>query len=58
MAPPEKQRVLRFGSGDLIIDPKSRHVLARGEPIDLTTTEFRLLVFMVERGIGYRFAVA
>ena len=38
------ERPLSFG--DLSIDPKSRQVILRGENIELTATEFNLLMFM------------
>lgn len=49
MPPPTKHRVLRFGNGDLIIEPEAHRVMVRGQPVDLTQAEFRLLLFMAER---------
>jgi len=40
---------LRFGGGDLIIDPANRQVMANSEAIDLTPTEYDLLLFMAKR---------
>jgi two-component system KDP operon response regulator KdpE len=40
---------LRFGGGDLIIDPINRQVTARTELVDLTPTEYDLLLFMAKR---------
>lgn len=47
-APPEKAP-LRFGDGELVIDPTDRQVRLDGTPIDLTPTEFDLLIFMAHR---------
>jgi DNA-binding response OmpR family regulator len=49
MVPPSKRRVLCFGNGELSIEPDARRVTLRGEPVDLTLTEFRLLLFMAQR---------
>jgi len=49
MAPPSRRRVLRFGGGSLIIEPETRQVIVRGEALDLTLTEYRLLEFLAER---------
>jgi DNA-binding response OmpR family regulator len=49
MPPPSRHRVLRFGNGDLIIEPDARKVLVRGRPVELTHAEYRLLLFMAER---------
>jgi len=40
---------LRFGGGELIIDPANRRVIVRGQVVDLTPTEFDLLLFMAKR---------
>ena len=40
---------LRFGGGDLIIDPANRQVMANSQAIDLTPTEYDLLLFMAKR---------
>jgi len=37
---------LRFGGGDLIIDPLERRVIAYGKRVDLTPKEYQLLHFM------------
>lgn len=45
--PDENDRVLQIH--DLVIDPTRHEVLAKGKPIDLTFTEFRLLHLMARR---------
>jgi two-component system KDP operon response regulator KdpE len=40
---------LRFGGGGLIIDPANRQVMVNSEAIDLTPTEYDLLLFMAKR---------
>lgn len=40
----EESRALRFGGGELVIDPASHRVTVRGAVIDLTPTEYRLLL--------------
>lgn len=40
----EEERPLAYGS--LVIDPKTRLVTVRGETVELTATEFNLLLFM------------
>lgn len=37
---------LRFGGSDLIIDPVNRQVLVRNQAVDLTPTEYDLLLYM------------
>ena len=49
MSPPQGRHILRFGSGELVIEPEARKVMVRGQPVDLTSTEYRLLLFMAER---------
>ena len=49
MSPPEGRRILRFGGGELVIEPQVRKVVVRGQLVDLTSTEYRLLLFMAER---------
>ncbi len=49
MPPPTAQAPLRFGSGELIIDQVDRLVTLNGQPIELTPTEFDLLLFMAHR---------
>ncbi|MCL7452203.1 MAG: response regulator transcription factor [Anaerolineae bacterium] len=39
-----EDRALRFDNGQLVIDPPSQQVTVRGEPVDLTPTEYRLLL--------------
>jgi DNA-binding response OmpR family regulator len=41
-----QDKVLRFDDGQLIIDPGSRRVTVRGEAVDLTPTEYRLLLYL------------
>jgi DNA-binding response OmpR family regulator len=38
--------VLSFGGGELAIDPAFHHVTVRGEPVDLTPTEYKLLLYL------------
>ncbi len=40
---------LRFGGGDLIIDPANRQVMVHSKLVDLTPTEYDLLLFMAKR---------
>jgi two-component system, OmpR family, KDP operon response regulator KdpE len=49
MPPPSENTPLRFGDGELTIDPVDRQVTRRGEMVDLTPTEFDLLLFMAGR---------
>lgn len=49
MPPPAQKAPLRFGNGSLVIDPTERLVTVDGETIDLTRTEFDLLLFMAYR---------
>jgi two-component system KDP operon response regulator KdpE len=50
MPPPSSDTSpLRFGGGDLIIDPVNRQVTARTELVELTPTEYDLLLFMAKR---------
>jgi len=39
-----EDRTLRFDNGQLVIDPPSQQVTVRGELVDLTPTEYRLLL--------------
>ena len=48
LPPPSKSAVMRFGGGDLIIDPSNLTVIVTGSPVELTPTEHRILVFMAE----------
>lgn len=49
MPPPSAKAPLRFGDGELVIDPADRQVTLNGQEIDLTPTEFDLLLFMAHR---------
>jgi DNA-binding response OmpR family regulator len=49
MPPPSAKAPLRFGDGELIIDPTDRRVTLNGETLELTPTEFDLLLFMAHR---------
>lgn len=49
MPPPSAKAPLRFGDGELIIDPTDRQVTLNGLVIELTPTEFDLLLFMAHR---------
>lgn len=52
LPPSEGRNVLRFGGGELVIDPTTYRVTVRGEDIDLTATEYRLLLHLA-RHAGY-----
>jgi two-component system KDP operon response regulator KdpE len=41
-----EDHTLRFDNGQLVIDPASRQVTVRGELVDLTPTEYRLLLYL------------
>lgn len=47
--PPSDTSPLRFGSGDLIIDPANRQVIVQSKVVDLTPTEYDLLLFIAKR---------
>ena len=49
MPPPSSKIPLRFGSGELVIDPDDRQVMLNGKEIELTPTEFDLLLYMAHR---------
>jgi DNA-binding response OmpR family regulator len=49
MPPPSSTAPLRFGDGELMIDPADRRVTVKGGDADLTPTEFELLLFMAYR---------
>lgn len=49
MDTPANRRFLRFGGGDLVIETETRKVMVNGELVDLTLSEYRLLIFMAER---------
>lgn len=40
---------LRFSGSDLVIDPANRQVMVRNKIVDLTPTEYDLLLFMAQR---------
>ena len=44
ISPSDKGPSLQFDGGQLIIDPSSQQVTVRGELVDLTPTEYRLLL--------------
>ena len=44
---PEETLVIRIH--DLVIDPRRHEVLVKGEPVELTFTEFRILNYMARR---------
>jgi two-component system, OmpR family, KDP operon response regulator KdpE len=46
---PNGQTPLRFGGGELIIDPAKHQVFVNGDEADLTPTEYDLLLYMAER---------
>ena len=48
LPPPSKSTVMRFAGGDLIVDPKSPTIIRYGEPVELTRTEHRILMFLAE----------
>jgi two-component system KDP operon response regulator KdpE len=41
-----KSPVLRFNGGELVIDPSSHSVTVRGKVIELTPTEYKLLLYL------------
>ena len=43
-SPGREDRTLRFDCGQLVIDPAAQRVTVRGEVVDLTPTEYRLLL--------------
>ncbi len=49
MPPPPKEPILRFGNGDLIINTATHTVIARGQEVELTPTEYRLLLYLAEQ---------
>jgi len=46
---PSESAPLRFGDGKLIIDPANRQVMVHSKSVDLTPTEYDLLLFMAKR---------
>jgi two-component system KDP operon response regulator KdpE len=49
MPPPSSTAPLRFGDGELVIDPVDRRAIVYGKDADLSPTEFELLLFMAQR---------
>ena len=49
MPPPTKEPILRCGDGDLIVDTATRTVIAQGQEVEMTPTEYRLLLYLVEQ---------
>ena len=48
LPPPNKSAVMRFGGGDLIIDPANLTVIVDGATVELTPTEHRILLYLAE----------
>lgn len=48
LPPPSKSTVMRFSGGDLIIDPANLTVIVDGQPVELTPTEHRILLYLAE----------
>ena len=48
LPPPTKNTVLRFAGGDLIIDSSSFTVMVDSQPVELTPTEHRILLYLAE----------
>ncbi len=46
LPPSGEGQILRFDGGQLVIDPASRQVTVRGEVVDLTPTEYKLLLYL------------
>ncbi len=46
LPPPDKDRSLRFDDGQLVIDPLARRIIVRGQEVKLTSTEYKLLLFL------------
>jgi DNA-binding response OmpR family regulator len=46
MLPSSESHLLCFDDGSLVIDPSSHQVTVRGELVDLTPTEYRLLLYL------------
>jgi len=49
MPPASSTAPLRFGNGELVIDPVDRRAMVNGADADLSPTEFELLFFMAQR---------
>lgn len=45
---PSPNRPVTAGNGEIVIDKNKREVLVRGEPVDLTPTEYDLLLMLAE----------
>jgi two-component system, OmpR family, KDP operon response regulator KdpE len=45
---PSPNRPVGAGGGEISIDKQKREVLVRGEPVDLTPTEYDLLLLLAE----------
>ncbi len=52
LQPSEGRNLLLFGGGELVIDPTAYRVTVRGEDVELTATEYRLLLHLA-RHAGY-----
>jgi len=48
LPPPSKNTVMRFGGGDLIVDPANLATIVDGTPVELTPTEHRILLYLAE----------
>jgi len=48
LPPPAKSSVMRFAGGDLIVDPQSPTIIRDGQPVELTPTEHRILMYLAE----------
>jgi two-component system response regulator VicR len=48
LPPPSKNTVMRFGGGDLIIDPTTLTMILDGNEVELTPTEHRILLYLAE----------
>jgi DNA-binding response OmpR family regulator len=46
MLPSSDTHILRFDGGRLVVDPATHQVTVRGELIDLTPTEYKLLLYL------------
>ena len=46
---PQTNQLITIAGGEVTIDPKTRSVSVRGEPVDLTPTEYELLLIMAEQ---------
>jgi DNA-binding response OmpR family regulator len=45
-SPAVSSQLLRFDGGDLVIDPAAHKVTVRGKTVDLTPTEYKLLLYL------------